>query len=519
MSRGWTRGAWALATLAGMVPVAAASGTLTVALNADIRSTEPGVNRDTNSDMVLAQVVEGLVATRADLSVAPMLADRVDMADEGRTYIFHLRDGVRFHDGRVLRAGDVRWSWDHWMDAARNWTCRSFYDGTGRGVKVLSVDTPDDLTVRFTLDRPSAVFLAQMASTQCPLAILSPSSVGADGHWIAPIGTGPFRLGEWRRGQYVMLERFDGYSARSDEASGLAGGKQALVDQVKFLIVPDVTTSQTALLSGGVDIIPALPAAAGQDLKRFSGVRVHEQELLSWTVLLLQSDDPVLSDVRIRRAIAHAIDRDGIAMVATNGLVKPNPSAVPRVAPQHGPAHDEWPAYDPEKARALLREAGYAGQRIVVQTNRRFPNMFDNAVLIHAYLRDAGFNADLAVLDWASQLSNYQKGRYQLSSFSYSARFDPALTYDALIGDRSKRATAQWHSAQAAALLDRANRSAVEAERQAAFDALHHQMAADVPIIGLYNGVAVAATRANVTGFHNWAANLPVLWGVAKEGE
>jgi peptide/nickel transport system substrate-binding protein len=190
----------------------AQSQTLRVRLNADIRSTDPGVNRDFNTDGVVLHMVEGLVALREDTSVGPLLASRVEASPDGKTYTFTLRPGVKFHNGATLTADDVVWAWKRYLDPATNWRCLPEFDGRG-AVKVVSIDAPNPSTVVFRLDSASALFLASMARMDCGGAgIVHRSSLGADGKWAAPVGTGPFKLGEWKRGQYVELQRFDGYA-------------------------------------------------------------------------------------------------------------------------------------------------------------------------------------------------------------------------------------------------------------------------------------------------------------------
>ena len=120
----------ALALLATMRS-AGAETLLRTRLNADIRSTDPGTNRDANTDAVMAHLVEGLVALRDDTSVAPMLADSWAVSNEGKTYTFHLRQGVKFHNGATMTADDVVWSLKRWLDPATQWRCLSEFSATG----------------------------------------------------------------------------------------------------------------------------------------------------------------------------------------------------------------------------------------------------------------------------------------------------------------------------------------------------------------------------------------------------
>lgn len=222
---------------------------VSVAIPADIRSSNPGVNRDFYSDVVLTHVVEGLVAYREDLSVGPMLATNYDVSQDGLTYTFHLRDGVTFQNGAPLTSADVVWSWKRYIDPATQWQCVNFFDGSD-GPKVESIEAPDKQTVVFKLDRKSALFLAYMASIQCDAGILHPESVDATGQWLKPVGTGPYKFGDWQRDRYVELERFAGYASLPGEPDGLAGGKHPYADHIRFVVTPERSVMKTALFAG-----------------------------------------------------------------------------------------------------------------------------------------------------------------------------------------------------------------------------------------------------------------------------
>src|SRR5262249_29043034 len=156
--------------------------------------------------------------------------------------------GVKFHNGAPLTADDVTWSWARYIEPQYKARCRDDLTGRGpTGIKIASIEKQDEATVAFRLDAPSALFLVTMARTACGAgAIIHRDSLNADGSWKQPVGTGPFRLGEWRAGQFIDLVRFDGYAARSEPGSGLAGGKRALVDRVRFLIIPDASAARAA---------------------------------------------------------------------------------------------------------------------------------------------------------------------------------------------------------------------------------------------------------------------------------
>ncbi|BBK29892.1 peptide/nickel transport system substrate-binding protein [Stella humosa] len=490
-------------------------GTLTIALNADIRSLDPGINRDGNTDSVAHMIYEGLVGYRTDLSVGSQLAKSWKVEDDGRTYRFTLRDGAKFHNGAAVTAADVKSSWDRQI-ANKAWPCARFFNGSS-GIKVEAVEAPDAATVVYRLEKPSALFLKQLANFQCAVVAIHPASFDGEGKWKDAIGTGPFKLKEWKRGEYISMERVADYVPNPEPASGYAGARVAHVDNLMVRIIPDGSAAEAAMVSGAVDILPDVDAHRIDGLKQ-KGMTVLTAPGLGWSSILIQTRDPLLANVKIRQAIAHALDLAEIADVRSMGLTKANPSAVAAATAYFQPSFLDWPAYDPKKAQALLKEAGYKGETIRLQTNKRYSGMYDNSVMAQAMLTAAGFKVELEVLEWATQLDNYLKGNFQLQSFSYSARLDPGLMYSALIGDKEKLKWAQWEDSTAIKLLEEANTSLDEARRKAIFVELHKMVAQQVPVVGLYFDTGIEATGPKIRGYKPWAAGKPLPWGVWKAG-
>ena len=164
-------------------------------LNSDIVSTDPGTRRDENTNGVLLHIVEGLVGSREDGSVGPMLASRWSISPDGRVYTFALRPEVVFHNGAPLTSAEVVWSLQRYLKPETRWRCLEVFGPNGIA-RVQSVKASDTHTVEVTLDRAAPMFLTTLARADCgATGIMHPDSVGADGSWIAPIGTGPFQIG------------------------------------------------------------------------------------------------------------------------------------------------------------------------------------------------------------------------------------------------------------------------------------------------------------------------------------
>ena len=227
-------------------------------LNADILTTEPGDRRDENTDAVLMHVVEGLVASREDGSVGPLLASGWTVSPDGRTYTFNLRSDVVFHNGAPLTSAEVVWTLNRYFRSASRWRCKLDFSDQGIG-NLVSITAPDAHTVVVALDRPAPLFLKILSRTDCTgTGILHPDSVGPDGLWREPIGTGPFKIGVWRRNQFVELIGFEGYASLPGAVDGYTGGKKALVDRVMLLVIPDGSAATAALLRGSLDVLDNL---------------------------------------------------------------------------------------------------------------------------------------------------------------------------------------------------------------------------------------------------------------------
>jgi peptide/nickel transport system substrate-binding protein len=503
--------------LALSIPAYAAGGVLRARINADIRSTDPGTNRDANTDGVVAHMVEGLVAFKEDTSIGPMLADSWDISQDGLGYTFHLRQGVKFHNGAVMTSDDVVWSFKRYLDPATRWRCLSEFDGHGYA-KIVAVEAPDSQTVIVRLDQPTALFLATLARPDCgQTAVLHRDSLGPDGKWIAPVGTGPFKFGEWKRGQYIELTRFDGYVSRSEPRSGYTGAKQVDVDKVRINFIPDTSAARAGLLSGSLDIVNNLSIPDLDDLKDRPEVKLSIAPALGLTGILLQSKDPLLKDVRIRRALALSLDTKEIADVVMEGTARENNSALPVGSPYYGPVEAQGYTQNIAEAKKLLIQAGYNGQPIKLIANKRYSYVFDAAVLVQAMAEAVGIKIEIEVLDWATQLDRYNRGDYQAMSFVFSSRLDPSLSFEMLTGPKATQPRKVWDNPDGEKMLRESMLTFDKDKRQALFDEMHRRFIADVPMIVLFNGSELAATGKNLAGFVGWPYGEPRFWGVSLQ--
>ncbi len=448
--------------------------------------------------------------------MGPLLAEAVEVSADLKTFTFRLRRGVRFHNGAILSTAHVMWSWKRYLDPKTRWLCLSEFDGS-KGAKIESIEAPDAATVVFRLNRPRPLFLTEMASFQCGgSAVLHPDSLNPDGSWRAPVGTGPYSFGRWKRGQYIQLNAFRDYSSRGGPRDGYTGGKASFAPAVRWIVIKDEGSRRAALLKGQIDLLPGLTPAQLIEMGNPSDISVMTAPSMSANALLIQTRDPLMSNPVLRLALAHSIDMRGIVKFASGEAGIANASMVPKASPYYSLVQELGYEFNLDKAKQLVARSGYQGQPIRMLTNRRYPDMYDQAIMIQGMAKKLGINITLEVLEWATQLDRFQTGNYQLMSFAYSSRPDPFLSYDGIIGDKGKSKRKVWDNPQAITLLARLSENGDPAFRQATFDQLHQLMLADTPLVMLFNPGDSHAVHRRLLGFAPWSQNRERLWGVHR---
>ncbi len=355
-------------------------------------------------EVVYANVFEGLTRFGPDGSVLPALAESWEIAPDGLSWVFTLREGVTFHDGLPMTAEDVAFSFERAMADDSTNAQKQLFEG------INSVNVIDDRTVEIGLDTPKGALLWNLAWGDA--VIVSPAS--AETNATDPVGTGPFRFERWVQGDQVELVRNDEY-----------WGEPAKLDGVTFKFISDPTAAFAAMMAGDIDAFPNFPApenlAQFQADPRFSViVGTTEGE----TILAMNNARPPFDDVRVRRAVAHAIDRSAIIDGAMFGYGTPIGS---HFAPHH-PAYEDltgMSAYDPEQARALLAEAGLADGFETTLTLPPPSYARRGGEIIASQLRDVGIEAEIINVEWAQWLEQVFKGKdFGLTIVSHTEPLD-----------------------------------------------------------------------------------------------
>jgi ABC-type transport system substrate-binding protein len=369
---------------ANAAPSPRRGGTLTYASAADVNNFDPALRGGTISEAAKKLVYASLVRETPSREVRADLATswRVD----GTTWTLTLRQGVKFHDGTAFGAQAVKYHYDRLFSAEnpqRSSDWRAFLE---------RVDVVDDNTVRFTTRFPDPFFLQRLAASS---QIGSPDAHRRLGRDVArnPVGAGPFRLREWTPGVRVVLVRNDDYF-----------GEKAFLDQIIIRPVPEAGARAIALEAGDVQLADLISPEDMPRLQRNRNIALSSRATVRQLTVGLHNLKKPFSDVRVRQALNHAVDRDAIAKGVYQGLADPLPGAVPTLAT--GFAEVESFEYNPARARTLLAEAGYPNgfSATFIGTKGRYFKDFELMQAIQLQLKQVGVDAKIQSVEWARYL-------------------------------------------------------------------------------------------------------------------
>lgn len=356
-------------------------------------------------EVVHLNVLEGLTKIGMDGKVSALLAESWSVDPDGKLYTFKLRRGVKFHDGEAFDASDVKFSFERAKaEGSTNKAKKAVFDNISR------IDTPDPFTVILVLNNADGNFLFRMGENTA--VILDPKS--AAGTATKPIGTGPFKLEDWKKGSSITLVKHADYR----------GAAAVKMKKVTFRFINDPAAQVAALLAGDIDGMPRF--GAPQNLKQFQGDKRFTVEIGGTegkTIVSINNRRKPFDDVRVRRAIAAAIDRKAIIDGAMEGYGAPIGS---HLVPSDAGYVDLTAVnpYNPEKAKALLKEAGVATPLNVTLTLPPPQYARKGGEIVAAQLAKVGIVAKIENVEWAQWLSGAFKGNYDLTIISHVEPLD-----------------------------------------------------------------------------------------------
>ncbi len=446
--------------------------TLVMLIESSPTNLDPRVGLDGQSENIDSLIFDDLLSKGDDLNVAPGLAERWEIPD-ALTYIFHLRSGVKFHDGRPLTSRDVKWTFDSLLQGKVRSTKAANYK------YVDHLDAPDDRTVVFHLKEPDAPLLWNL----CDGAIGIVPYGTLDEMTQHPVGSGPFRFVSAETDRDVILERNDQYW----------GGPPKL-GRVRFAVVPDETTEALELRKGSGDVaINALTPDTVVTLGKNRDIKIEHSGGTRLAYLGFNLRDPILKDVRVRQAIAYALDRRPMIEYLWRGLAQPARSILPA---QSWAYNGNVPSYehDPEKARQILDAAGYPavnGVRFhITMKTSTDPNTRLMVAVMQQQLREVGIALDIRSFEFATFFSDVQHGAFQMYGLRWiGGNEDPDIFEYAFHSSKfpPNGANRDYYSnPKVDALIDQARREVDPNVRKPLYSEVQAILARDLPYIDLF---------------------------------
>jgi peptide/nickel transport system substrate-binding protein len=361
-------------------------------------------------EIVHYNVFEGLTKIAMDGAVTPLLAETWSATPDGKTYAFKLRQGVRFSDGAAFDASAVKFSFERAKaPGSTNKARKSLFDN------ISSIATPDPHTVILVLNDADATVPFRLGENTA--VILHPTSAARAA--TQPVGTGPYVVESWNKGSSVTLARWPGHR----DAAKVA------LQKVVFRFIDDPAAQVAALLAGDIDGMPRFGAPAA--LRQFQADRRFKVEVGSTSgkgILAINNRKKPFDDVRVRRALSHAVDRKAFIDGAQEGLGRPIGSHFVPTDLGYLDLTKTYP-YDPDRARALLREAGVSTPLELTLTLPPPQYARKGGEIVAAQLAKVGINAKIENVEWAQWLSGPFKGRFDLTLINHVEPLDYATAY------------------------------------------------------------------------------------------
>jgi len=476
-------------------------GTVVVGRPSDAISLDPARPTDNESAEVLDQIYESLVRYRPGTNdVEGALAVAWEVDGSGRIWTFHLRPGVRFHDGTALDAAAVAFTFERQRDPRHPFHTGQFNYWENAFKIIERVEAVDPLTVRFHIAHRYAPFLASM--TMFPVSIVSPTAVARWGDAFAdhPVGTGPFFVERWERGERIVLGRFRGY-----------WGPPSKVERLVFEVVPDARQRLIALESGAIDVAVAILPEELQFVDLHPGLTLYRPPTNNVTYLAMNCLHPPFDDVRVRRAVNLAINKSPIVRLAYQGLAIPADGPLPPTQWGHlaGPGVSR---YAPDDARALLAAAASDGKLALDKTYTLYvpatprpylPNPERVARVIQSNLAAVGLRTQVVMQPFEAHNADTEHGRHDLALAGWVGDNGDPDNYLYLLFDQDNtvpglaRNLAFYRDPTVSKLLREAQGIEDRGAREQLYAQVQRKLAADAPWAPLaHSQVAIAVTDA-----------------------
>ncbi|MCM3489949.1 ABC transporter substrate-binding protein [Alkalihalophilus marmarensis] len=485
--------------------------TLVFARGGDSVSLDYASVTDGESSRVTKNIYETLIEfDRDSFEIGPGLAHDWEVDDSGLRFVFHLEEGVTFHDGTDFNAEAVKLNFERWADPEHEYAfldegyTYSVYGTQFGGYKgdeghvIEEINVLGDYEIEFVLNQPLGSFLQNMGMSY--FAITSPQAFEEHGSAINenPVGTGPFKFVSWSRDDSIILEKNEDY------------WKEGLpkLDRVIFQVIPDNSARLTALRSGQIDIMDGLNPDDVAQIEGDDSLQVFERATNNIGYLGFHVEKEPFNDPVVRRAFNHAIDKEGLIAILYGGLAETAKNTIPPGYLGYNDGIDEY-SYDPELAKELLAEAGiedgFTFDLWTMPVARPYmPDPQRAAEAIQANLADVGITANIVTKEWATYLEETEQGKHDVFMLGWSGvNGDPDYFFSNLLhGDAIPGGNRSFYS------NEEVNDLLVQAKTEVDFDVraeLYEQVQEliheDAPMVPLVHSIPTLAGSSNVKNY------------------
>lgn len=489
---------------------------LVVGQIAEPKSLDPHAVTAVNDFRILMNIYDGLVRYKdGTLEVEPALAESWTISDDGTVYTFKLRDGVSFHDGSALNAEAIKFNFERMLDEKHPFHDTGPFPLAFFFSSVDTVTAVDDLTVEFKLKEPYAPFLSNLAYPTG--LIVSPKSVEANGAEFGrnPSGTGAYKFAEWEANAKVVVTRNDDYWDGAPE-----------LEAVIYRPITDANTRIAEMLSGGLDIMVEVPPDSLQQFRTDASFKVFEQAGPHVWFLILNAKEGPFASKEIRQAANYAVNKTALVDNILQGTAEVAAGPTP---PAFAWAYDEtlepYP-YDPEKAKQLLKDAGYDGEEVTFYVTEGGSGMLDPIAMgtaIQADLEAVGMDVKIETYEWNTFLGKVNpglEGKADMAEMAWMTNDPDTLPFLALRTeawpDKGGFNSGYYSNPKVDELLEAARRSTDQDERAKLYREMQSIVQDDAPWVFVANWKQNAVTKAGVENFKLQPSFFLMLQDVAK---
>lgn len=479
-----------------------AGGTLILATSIDVPSLEPHLESADAWHRRKALIYENLTWVDNDVVVQPQLAESWDISEDGLVYTFHLRQGVKFHNGQEMTAEDVKYSLERQLNPD--------VGSAGRGdlTMIQGIEVVDPYTLNITLVEPTGPFLTALGGRYNAII---PKDSAPDGDTLRrqAIGTGPYMVAEFVPTERLVLQKNADYWQEG----------VPLLDEIVIQVIPDEQTILAGLRAGTIDMAVLEDANSYMLLEGDENIILERTPAIKIDTLELPPDVEPLDDVRVRQAILLALDKEAIMEAGIQGLGRVVGGMPPAMTYWSLPP-EELPNQqrDVEKARQLLAEAGYPdGFELPIRTIVGYATMAADAPVIAANLKEVGIDVSIDTVDLGVWIEDWRGLREPPTRNAWGGFMDPDLLYYRHFHTPPKGMDfRRWNNPTADELLDKGRSTIDPAERKAYYDELQRLMAEEAPMIPLYSPDLLVARQPYVQGYiqhpSGWYYGLAQTW-------